>query len=113
MGVMGLAILAALTPACAEELDTSRQVPARGSAGEEIFGVVCDRLGAQALREDLSGGSQVSVLFETPLSDGATALAAEVRGVVMWSHVEGLSHQAGIHFDDAPPALQDLLNAIG
>lgn len=65
------------------------------------------------LGEDLTGGSQVSVLFETPLSDGATALAAEVHGVVMWSHVEGLSHQAGIHFDDAPPALQDLLNAIG
>jgi len=65
------------------------------------------------LGEHLPGGSKVSVLFETPLSDGATALAAEVPGVVMWSHVEGLSHQAGIHFDDAPSALQDLLNAIG
>lgn len=65
------------------------------------------------LGEHLVGGSKVSVLFETPLRDGATALAAEVPGVVMWSRVEGLSHQAGIHFDDAPAALQDLLNAIG
>jgi hypothetical protein len=65
------------------------------------------------LGEYLTGGSKVSVLFETPLRDGATALAAEVPGLVMWCHVEGLSHQAGIHFDDPPGALQDLLNAIG
>ena len=42
---------------CAEEFDTTRQVPTRGSVGEEMFGVLCDRVGAQALREDLTGAS--------------------------------------------------------
>jgi hypothetical protein len=31
--------------------------PPRGSLGEELFGVVCDRVGAQALHEDLTGAS--------------------------------------------------------
>src|SRR5262249_3146483 len=56
-GMVGMVLVAALAPACAAELDTSRPLPERGSVGEEIFGVVCDRVGAQALREDLSGAS--------------------------------------------------------
>jgi hypothetical protein len=57
LGVIGLAALSMLTPACAHELDTDRTPPARGSVGEEMYGVICDRVGAQALREDLSGES--------------------------------------------------------
>ena len=57
LGVVGLATLSMLAPACAEKFDTSRTIPARNSVGEEIFGVLCDRVGAQALREDLSGDS--------------------------------------------------------
>lgn len=56
VGVAGLATLAA-APGCAHEFDTSRQPPARGTVGEEVFGVLCDRVGAQALREDLTGAS--------------------------------------------------------
>ena len=57
LGLIGLVTLAALTPACAPALDTSRVTPARGTVGEEMFGVICDRVGAQALREDLTGES--------------------------------------------------------
>lgn len=57
VGVVGLAILSAATPGCAEEFDTSRSLPKRGTVGEEMFGVICDRVGAQALREDLTGAS--------------------------------------------------------
>jgi len=46
-----------LAPACASTLDTSRVHGPRASVGEEMYGVICDRFGAQALREDLSGGS--------------------------------------------------------
>ena len=57
LGVVGLVVLSTFTPGCAEEFDTSRPTPARGSVGEEMFGVICDRVGAQALREDLTGDS--------------------------------------------------------
>lgn len=57
LGLVGLVVLSAMTPACAPELDTSRPAIARGSVGEEMFGVICDRVGAQALREDLTGDS--------------------------------------------------------
>lgn len=57
LGVVGLAALSMITPACAPELDTDRTPPSRGSVGEEMFGVICDRVGAQALREDLTGDS--------------------------------------------------------
>jgi hypothetical protein len=57
LGIVGIAVLAAFTPACAQEFDTSRALPKRGTVGEEMFGVICDRVGAQALREDLTGES--------------------------------------------------------
>lgn len=57
LGVVGLAALAAFAPGCAQELDTDRTPPPRGTVGEEMYGVICDRVGAQALREDLTGDS--------------------------------------------------------
>lgn len=57
LGLVGLVALSAFAPACAPELDTSRPTAARGSVGEEMYGVICDRVGAQALREDLTGDS--------------------------------------------------------
>jgi len=61
LGVVGLATLSAATPGCAEEFDTSRAKTTRGTVGEEMFGVICDRVAAQALREDLTGDSFRSV----------------------------------------------------
>src|SRR5215831_3237691 len=43
--------------ACANDFDTSRVTPKRGTLGEELFGVICDRVSGQALREDLAGES--------------------------------------------------------
>lgn len=65
------------------------------------------------LGEELLRGTVLTVLFETPLRDGATMLSAEVRGVVTWSRLDGLSHSVGIQFTEPPPSLQDLLTAIG
>lgn len=42
---------------CNGDFDTSRTIPPRGTLGEELFGVVCDRVGAQSLHEDLTGAS--------------------------------------------------------
>src|SRR5690606_2441156 len=42
---------------CADEFDTSRATPPRGSLGREMYTLLCDRVGAQALREDITGAS--------------------------------------------------------
>jgi hypothetical protein len=55
----------------------------------------------------------VNVQFEAPLRDGAMALSVEVPGRVMWSRLEGLSYQVGIHFVKPPDGLDDILGAIG
>jgi hypothetical protein len=53
-GLFGSTVLVA---ACANDFDSSRTTPPRGTLGEEMYGVICDRVGAQALREDLTGAS--------------------------------------------------------
>ncbi len=50
-------LLSALCFACAADFDTARATPPRGTLGHELFGLVCDRVGAQALREDVTGAS--------------------------------------------------------
>jgi hypothetical protein len=65
------------------------------------------------LGEDLSTGTELSVLLERPVGDGAAALSVEVPGVVMWSRLEGLSHQAGIQFRARPEGLDEILRALG
>src|ERR1700727_2452069 len=49
--------LGALASACSDSFDASRTLPPRGTLGEELFGVVCDRIGGQSLHEDLTGAS--------------------------------------------------------
>src|ERR1019366_10278543 len=44
------------------DFDATRNTPARGGLGADLFGVVCDRMGGQSLHEDLSGGA-VRLLF--------------------------------------------------
>jgi hypothetical protein len=56
LGIVGLVTLSALGPGCAE-FDTQRALPPRASVAQEMYGVLCDRVAAQALREDLSGDS--------------------------------------------------------
>lgn len=42
---------------CSVDFDATRKVPTRGSLGQELYGIVCDRVGAQALRVDVTGVS--------------------------------------------------------
>ncbi|MET0553894.1 MAG: PilZ domain-containing protein [Vicinamibacteria bacterium] len=60
------------------------------------------------LGEDLARGGEVTVVFETPDGSGG-GLEVEIPGQVIWSRREGLSHQAGIHFAEPPPALSTIL----
>lgn len=54
----------AATSGC-HELDTERTPPKRGSLGTEMYAILCDRVGAQALREDLTGASFRNVCHAT------------------------------------------------
>jgi hypothetical protein len=60
--------------ACAPQFDTARTTPARGTTGQELFGVICDRIGAQSLPEDMSGASFHAVCHPTA---GAYASAVD------------------------------------
>ena len=62
--------------------------------------------------EPLAHGGQLRVLFEVPLRDGARQPSVEVRADVVWSRVEGISHQAGLSFEESPAALQEVLTAL-
>jgi hypothetical protein len=69
-------VLALAAPfACAPQFDTTRDPPARGTVGQELFGVVCDRVGAQSLTEDMSGASFHYVCH--PYPDGTYATAVD------------------------------------
>jgi hypothetical protein len=47
--------------ACAPQFDTVRVTGVRGTLGREMYTMVCDRVGAQALREDVAGISYHAV----------------------------------------------------
>jgi hypothetical protein len=80
--LLGLALAlgsaAALPLGCAD-FDTSRVVPKRRSLGYELFGLVCDRVGAQALREDVTGASFRAVCH--PNAGGAYADEVDVAAL--------------------------------
>lgn len=63
--------------------------------------------------EDISRGALVTVVFETPITDGARSATVEVVGRAMWARLEGLSHQVGLHFDEPPRGLLEVLSALG
>ncbi|MEO7109731.1 MAG: hypothetical protein ABI183_04795, partial [Polyangiaceae bacterium] len=65
--------LVLLATACSD-FDTTRSTPPRGTIGEELYGVVCDRVAAEALREDLSGASYQGVCHKDASGSYADAI---------------------------------------
>jgi hypothetical protein len=58
VGVLG-GLAVAVSAACTDV--APRSAPPRGTLGQELYGVVCDRVGAQSLHEDLTGASFHSI----------------------------------------------------
>jgi len=58
--------------------------------------------------EDLARNAVVKVELS---AKAAVGTPVELSGTVVWCRLEGLSHQAGVHFDEAPPDLMTLLDA--
>jgi hypothetical protein len=63
------------------------------------------------LGEDLPRGAEVAVALETAGKD-CPSLSAEVAGKVIWSRLEGLSYQCGIHFAAEAAELDPILEAV-
>jgi hypothetical protein len=62
--------------------------------------------------EDIDRGSTVAVVFEIPIQDGARTAAVEVPGTAIWARLEGLSYQVGVHFEDSPMGLLEILSVL-
>ena len=89
---------------------------ARYRLGEDWHPATAMDLSLQGCRlrvgEDLATGAELTVMLERLASEGAAALSVEVPGVVMWSRLEGLSHQAGIQFRGQPEGLDGMLTEL-
>src|ERR1700712_1914072 len=59
--------LSLAAPGCST-FDTSRHPAPRGTLGRELFAVICDRVGAQALRDDVAGLSFRPVCHADPIT---------------------------------------------
>ena len=69
--VIPLFLLAATGGACAD-FNTNRTIPQRGTVGEDLYGILCDRVAAQVLREDLNGSSFAAICHKSPGGTYAT-----------------------------------------
>src|SRR5271170_7388060 len=71
---VGVLATLGIVAACADPFSTVRNPPPRGTVGQELYGVVCDRIGAQALPEDLSGASFEAICHPDASGNYASAV---------------------------------------
>jgi hypothetical protein len=64
LGFVGLVVLAS-AGACTPAFDTARAPSPKATVGEEVYGVLCDRVGGQALPEDLTGASYKEICHKS------------------------------------------------
>jgi hypothetical protein len=62
-GLRAAGLIAAVAGAasCHDGIDTTRKAPPKATLGDDIYGVLCDRVGASSLTEDLTGASYHAV----------------------------------------------------
>jgi hypothetical protein len=53
--------VATFATSCENSIDTERKVKSLGTLGDDMYGVMCDRLGASSFNEDITGASYRSV----------------------------------------------------
>ena len=138
---IGCAFALAAAAGCSGDFDTTRQIPKRATLGRELYSLVCDRIGANALREDVTAASYHSMCH--PDASGAytdrvdtaqlvpldpSAVDVDGKNVPMAeqvkhrayriARVEALAHRRedmvkafDASFPDEPIAVKDLANA--
>ena len=100
VGLLGMFAAAA---ACTDV--APRNPPPRGTLGQELYGVVCDRVGGQSLHEDLTGAS-----FHAICHDDAGGYASKVDQSVLPLLVDG---QPDVNGKPVPLATQQAQRAYG
>ncbi len=60
--------------ACTPDFNTTRKPGPNGTVGELVYGVICDRVGAQALPEDLTGASFHDICHPSSTGTWATTV---------------------------------------
>jgi hypothetical protein len=100
VGLLGMFAAAA---ACTDV--APRNPPPRGTLGQELYGVVCDRVGGQSLHEDLTGAS-----FHAICHDDAGGYASKVDQSVLPVLVDG---QPDVNGKPVPLATQQAQRAYG
>ena len=120
--------------ACVPAFDTSRPAQPRGTVGQELYGVICDRVGAQALTEDLTGASYESVCHPdatgayaetvnesllpapaaTTTATGAPVSLAEAKATraAAVGRINALSHDRGVLITAFNATLPDVLISV-
>jgi hypothetical protein len=83
-------LLPFLLPGCTT-FDDTRPAVVRGTLGEELYGVLCDRVGAGALREDLTGASFHGLCHK----DATGAFGAKVDATALPQPVAGAVDEGG------------------
>lgn len=90
---LAFGLIATLALGCAGGETTALERPARGTIGEELYGVLCDRVGAQALPEDLYGLSFVDGCHRR--ADGSFATAVDTSPSLLPELIEGARNLDG------------------
>lgn len=71
-------VLALAGLASCHEIDTTRAVPYKATLGDDLYGTLCDRLGASSLTEDTTGESYHAICHPVLTGDGSFAYGNEV-----------------------------------
>src|SRR5689334_22641158 len=58
---LGLCAAVTFAASCHEGIDTTRIAPPKATLGDDFYGVLCDRIGAGSLAEDITGASYHTV----------------------------------------------------
>lgn len=58
---VGLGAALAFAASCHEGIDTTRKAPPKATLGDDLYGLMCDRVGADSLTEDTTGDSYHAV----------------------------------------------------
>lgn len=58
---LGVACAVWAGASCHEPLDTTRKAPPKATLGDDLYGLLCDRVGASSFTEDLTGASYQAV----------------------------------------------------
>src|SRR5580658_10081614 len=88
---------------CADTV--TRNPPVRGSLGTELYGVVCDRVGAQSLHEDLTGASFHAICHTV---EGAFASKVDTSQLPPM-----VNNQPDVHGNPVPLATQQAQRSYG